>query len=294
VNTSVAATAPSANFLALLEAGRLVVAPGVFDGLSARVVEQAGFEAVYVSGGAIARSSGVPDLGLLTMHEMLARIREVVDAVRVPVIADADTGYGNPLNVIRTVHEYERAGVAALHIEDQETPKRCGHYDEGAALIRPEAMVQKLRAALDARGAGGPAIIARTDARAGLGLDEAIRRARLYAAAGADMIFVEAPRSRAEIAAIAAAIRAPLLLNMFAGGKTPLLSAAEVERYGYRVMIVPSDLQRAALRAMQEVARALRRDGSSAAVLDRLAGFDERDAVVDLPRHQALAAEYAD
>jgi 2-methylisocitrate lyase-like PEP mutase family enzyme len=144
---------PSPRFERLMAAGKLVLAPGVFDGLSARIAEQAGFEAVYVSGGAIARSSGVPDLGLLSMHEMLARIREVVDAVSIPVIADADTGYGNPLNVARTVAELRRLGVAALHLEDQVTPKRCGHYDN-KALISTDEMAQKLRAALHARGDG--------------------------------------------------------------------------------------------------------------------------------------------
>jgi 2-methylisocitrate lyase-like PEP mutase family enzyme len=285
------ASSPSAHFARWIEARKLIVAPGVFDGLSARVAQRAGFEAVYVSGGAIARSTGVPDLGLLSMHEMLARIREVVDAVAVPVIADADTGYGNPLNVARTVTELRRLGVVALHLEDQVTPKRCGHYDK-KALIPTEEMVQKLRAALHARGDGGPAIIARTDARAVLGLDAALERARAYVAAGADMLFVEAPQSREEIEAIARAVDAPLLINMFSGGKTPLVSAAELERYGYRLMIVPSDLQRAALCAMQRVAHALHRDGSSSAVMDLLAGFDERDTIVDLPRYQAMESEY--
>jgi 2-methylisocitrate lyase-like PEP mutase family enzyme len=283
---------PSPHFAQLMAAGKLVIAPGVFDGLSARVAQQAGFEAVYVSGGAIARSTGVPDLGLLSMHEMLARIREVVDAVSLPVIADADTGYGNPLNVARTVAELRRLGVAALHLEDQVTPKRCGHYNN-KALISTEEMVQKLRAALHARGEAGPAIIARTDARAVEGFEAALRRARAYAAAGADMLFVEAPESREEIASIARSVDAPLLINMFSGGKTPVLSADELQSFGYRLMIVPSDLQRAALRAMQRVAEVLRRDGSSSAAMEMLAGFDERDAIVDLPRYQALEADYA-
>ncbi len=267
-----------------------VVAPGVYDGLSARVAAAAGFSALYCSGGAVARSTGVPDLGLLSMTEVLQRVREVVDASPLPVIADADTGYGNALNVVRTVREFERVGAAAIHLEDQVSPKKCGHY-VGQELISAAEMVQKLHAALDTR--REMLIIARTDARGRLGLDEAICRARLYAEAGADLVFIEAPLSREEIESIARSVSAPLLINMFEGGKTPLLPAAELARMGYRVMIVPSDLQRAAIKAMELVAETLLRDGSSAAVRDRLASFAEREDVVDLNGWNSVEQRYA-
>ena len=267
-----------------------VVAPGVYDGLSARIAAAAGFSALYCSGGAVARSTGVPDLGLLSMTEVLVRVREVVDATELPIIADADTGYGNALNVARTVREFERIGAAAIHLEDQVSPKKCGHYS-GQELISAEEMVQKLHAALDTR--YEMLIIARTDARGQAGLEEAIRRGRLYAEAGADLVFIEAPTSREEIEEIARSVSAPLLINMFEGGKTPLIPAEDLAEMGYRLMIVPSDLQRAAIKAMQEVAQVLRRDGSSAAVRDRLVSFVEREQVVDLERWSRLEHQYA-
>ncbi len=271
---------------------RLLIAPGVFDGLSARIAAAAGFEALYASGGAIARSAGVPDLGLLSFSEVLARLREIVDATDLPVIADADTGYGNALNVLRTVREFERLGVAALHLEDQVSPKKCGHY-AGKEVIAAEEMVGKLRAAQDARRDSDLIIIARTDARAVEGLDAAIRRANLYAQAGADVIFVEAPESEEELQTIAREVRAPLLVNMFQGGRTPLVAPDIVAGMGYRVMIVPSDLQRAAIRAIQEAAAAIKATGTAAGTGSRLAGFDERDALVDLAGWRRREAVYA-
>ena len=275
----------------LLAGDRIVVAPGVYDGLSARIAAAAGFEALYCSGGAVARSTGVPDIGLLTMSEVLSRLREVVDATSLPVIADADTGYGNAVNVVRTVREFERLGAAAIHLEDQVAPKKCGHY-AGQRLISAEEMVHKLRAAIDTR--REMLIIARTDARGQAGLAEAIRRGRLYAEAGADIVFIEAPRSREEIETVARSIDAPLLVNMFEGGRTPLIPAADLAAMGYRVMVVPSDLQRAAIRAMRTVAEVLQRDGSSSAVREWLAGFGERDAIVDLQGWTELDERYGD
>ena len=233
----------------------------------------------------------MPDLGLLTMTEVLARLREVVDSTDLPVIADADTGYGNALNVIRTVREFERLGAAAIHLEDQLAPKKCGHYS-GQQLISAEEMVQKLRAAIDTR--REMLIIARTDARGQAGLEEAIRRGRMYADAGADIIFIEAPTSREEIETIARSFTEPLLINMFEGGRTPLIPAGELAAMGYRLMIVPSDLQRAAIRAMQVTAEALRRDGSSAAVRDQLAPFAARDAIVNLAGWTEIDSRYAE
>lgn len=266
----------------LLARKRLLLAPGAFDGLSARLVEEAGFEAVYLSGGSVARSTGVPDLGLMTMAEVIERARQIVSAVQIPVIADADTGYGNALNVVRTVREFERAGVAAIHIEDQVTPKRCGHL-EGKEVISLEEMVGKLRAALEARTDNDFAIIARTDARAVHGLDEAIQRGKAFAALGADAVFIEAPESEKELETIARSIgEVPLMVNMFKGGKTPLLPASRLEEMGYRIAIFPSDTQRAAIHAMKEALAVLQRDGSTEAIDDRLTTFKERDRLVGL------------
>jgi len=282
---------PTARLRELLAREELLVAPGVFDGLSARLAERAGAEAVYASGGAIARAAGYPDLGLLGVGEVLARLTQIAEAVSMPVIADADTGYGNALNVQRTVRAFERAGVAALHLEDQESPKRCGHY-EGKTLVPTAEMVGKLRAALEARSDPDLVIIARTDAIAVEGLVPALARAEAYAEAGADVLFVEAPESEAQIEAIAERLPGPKLINVFRGGKTPLLPSARLAALGYRVAILPSDLQRAAIRAMDETLEAIRRDGNAAAVDDRLATFAERDAIVGLAEYQALDARY--
>ena len=247
----------------LLAAGRLLVAPGVYDGLSARIAEQAGFEVLYVSGGAVARSMGLPDVGLVSLTETAKRVEEIRAVTSGPLVVDADTGYGNELNVIRTVRTLERAGAAAIHLEDQVTPKKCGHY-QGHQLIEAEAMVRKIRAALDARQDPNLLIIARTDARSAVGLEEAIRRGRLYFEAGAEIIFIEAPRSEAELERIGQELAGiPLLVNMFHGGKTPLVPKARLEALGYRLMIVPSDLQRAAIWGMQRAARLLRERGET-------------------------------
>ena len=276
----------------LLARKRLLLAPGAFDGLSARLVEEAGFEAVYLSGGAVARSTGVPDVGLMTMSEVIERARQIVSAVQIPVIADADTGYGNALNVVRTVREFERAGVAAIHIEDQVTPKRCGHL-EGKEIISLEEMVGKLRAALEARADNDFAIIARTDARAVHGLDDAIQRGKAFARLGADAVFIEAAESEKELETIARSIReVPLMVNMFKGGKTPLLPASRLEEMGYRIAIFPSDTQRAAIYAMKEALAVLKRDGSTAAIDDRLTTFKERDRIVGLGEWEKLEERY--
>jgi 2-methylisocitrate lyase-like PEP mutase family enzyme len=282
---------PSTRLRALLAAGDVVVAPGVWDGLSARLTAAAGFPAVYATGGGIARSLGYPDLGLLSLAEIVARLANVVEHAGVPVIADADTGYGNALNTRRAVREFERAGVAALHLEDQTFPKRCGHYDDKAVVPAGE-MVQKLRAARDAMTDGDLVLIARTDALAVEGLEGAIARAQAYAEAGADVIFVEAPVSVEQIETIARRVPQPKLINMFQGGKTPLLPAARLGALGYRIVIIPGDLQRAAIRAMQDVLAAIARDGSSAALADRMASFKERESVVDTDGWLARGAEY--
>ena len=266
----------------LASTGQLVL-PGVYDGLSARVAEQAGFEAVYVSGGAIARSTGIPDLGLLSMTEVRDQVGLICDAVDVPVVVDIDTGYGNALNVYRTVKEFTRLGVAAFQLEDQVTPKKCGHY-AGKALVSPGEMAGKIAAALEVRGEDGPLLIARTDAVATEGLDAAVERARRYAAAGADILFVEAPTDREQIEAVANALSGhTLLINMFEGGRTPVVPPDELAALGYRVVIVPSDLQRAAIHAMQRAAGELRERGNTSAISDRLTTFDDRDVLIGKP-----------
>ena len=263
----------------LIGGDEIIVAPGVYDGMSARLVQRAGFAAVYATGGGIARSMGYPDLGLLGLTEVADRLSVIVEHAGVPVIADADTGYGNTLNVRRTIREFERAGVAALHLEDQTFPKRCGHLDDKTVVPRGE-MVQKLRAARDAASDADLVLIARTDAIAVEGLEAAIERALAYAEAGADVIFVEAPTSEAQMETIARRVSAPKLLNMFQGGKTPLVPLDRLRALGYRIVIIPSDLQRAAIRAMQDVLTAIRRDGNSRALADRMATFTEREAIV--------------
>jgi len=266
----------------MLGSGTIVVAPGAFDGLSARLVAQAGFPAVYASGGAIARSAGVPDLGLISPDEIAARLVQIVEAVGVPVIADADTGYGNALTAQRAARAFERAGVAAFHLEDQAFPKKCGHYDD-KSLVPAAEMVQRLRAVRDALHDPDFVVVGRTDAIAVEGFAAAIDRAGAYIEAGADVIFVEAPTSAEEIAAIARLLPGYKLINMFHGGKTPLLPAARLQALGYHVVIIPSDTQRAAIRAMQRVLATIARDGSAAAMIDDLASFREREAAVDTP-----------
>ncbi len=263
-------------FKSMLGGSAIVVAPGAFDGLSARLVEQAGFPAVYASGGAIARSTGVPDIGLITPDEIVRRLAEMVETVGVPVIADADTGYGNALTAQRAARAFERAGVAAFHLEDQTFPKKCGHYDDKALVPDPDFIV-----------------IGRTDAIAVEGYAAALDRAAAYLEAGADMIFVEAPTSEKEIADIAQRLPGYKLINMFHGGKTPLLPASRLQELGYHVVIIPSDTQRAAIKAMQRVLATIARDGSAAAMIDDMASFKDREAVVDTAGYLARDRRYS-
>ena len=223
---------------ALLQREPMVVAPGAYDCITARLIEQAGFCAVYMTGAGTAAALGYPDFGLVTMSEMVGNAGRIADAVNVPVIADADTGYGNELNVVRTVGAFEKSGVAGIHIEDQEFPKKCGHL-EGKAVIPREDFAAKIRAAATARRDQDFLIIARTDARAVAGLDEAVARANAALAAGADMAFVEAPQTLEEVAAVPRLVNGPCLLNVVRGGKTPDLDLHEAEAMGYRLAIVP-------------------------------------------------------
>lgn len=231
----------AARFRELMWRDGMVVAPGAYDCITARLIERAGFDAVYMTGAGTAATLGYPDFGLVTMSEMVANAGRIAAAVELPVIADADTGYGNELNVVRTVREYETAGVAGIHIEDQGFPKKCGHLEDKAIVPR-EDWLAKIRAAAQSRRNRDFTIIARTDARAVAGLDEAIARANAAIEAGADMAFVEAPQTLEEVAAVPRQVRGPCLLNVVRGGKTPDLDLREAERMGYKLAIVPGML----------------------------------------------------
>ncbi|HSF57902.1 MAG TPA: oxaloacetate decarboxylase [Candidatus Binatia bacterium] len=277
-----------------LKGDELLVAPGCFDGLSARLVEEAGFAAAYLSGGAVARSMGIPDIGLVTMSEVIERAAQVVAAVKIPVIADADTGYGNAINLVRTVREFERTGVAAIHIEDQITPKRCGHLD-GKEVIPLAEMENKLEAALASRVDPDFCIIARTDARGVNGFDDAIERGRAFARLRVDAVFVEAPQSETELEAIPRALPdVPLLVNVFKGGKTPLLPVARLQQMGYRIAIYPSETQRAGIYAMRMALGLLKREGTTETMDAALTTFKERDQIVGLNDWQRLERQYLD
>jgi carboxyvinyl-carboxyphosphonate phosphorylmutase len=271
----------------MLEAPGIIVAPGAYDGFSAHLIERAGFEAVYMTGAGTAGSHlGMPDLGLATMTEMANHARHLAFAVSIPLIADADTGYGNALNVVRTVHEYEGAGVAGLHLEDQVAPKKCGHL-AGKQVIPAREFAEKIRAAAENRTDPDFVIIARTDARAVTGLDDAIERAHLYREAGADVIFVEAPQTEDEIERIAREVRAPLLANMVQGGRTPSVKFSELERLGYKIVIYPGLCMAAAIQAIEDALRRLREretdwhDGAMLSPLEvfKKVGFDRWAAI---------------
>lgn len=274
----------------MLSAGYHVV-PGAFDVLTARLVNAAGFAAVYLTGGGYSRSNGYPDIGLVTMTEVTQWISRTVDAVDIPVIADMDAGYGNALNVIRSVREYEKTGVAGFHLEDQVSPKKCGHY-EGKQVVTKAEMVGKIKAAADTRRDADMVIIARSDARAIEGLPAAIERVNAYLEAGADVGFVEAPQSREELAAVARQLKKPSLVNIFEGGKTPVLPARELEQMGHRIGIYPSQTHRAAIAAAKKVLAVLKRDGDTEAVEAELATFMDREEAVNSKHWRELETKY--
>ncbi|MGE0725461.1 MAG: oxaloacetate decarboxylase [Alphaproteobacteria bacterium] len=245
---------------ALLQRNGLTVAPGAYDCITARMIAQAGFDAVYMTGSGTAASLGYPDYGLVTMSEMADNAGRLAGAVDIPVVADADTGYGNELNVVRTVQEYERRGVAGLHIEDQGFPKKCGHLED-KTIVPLDDYLAKIRAAAAARSNPDFVVIARTDSRAVMGFEEAIRRANASLAAGADMAFVEAPQTLEEVAAVPKLVNGPCLLNMVWRGKTPLAPVADVERMGYRLAIMPSILFRSVMGLCEAMLTELRETG---------------------------------
>ncbi len=265
--------------------------PGAYDTLTARLVEAAGFEAVYLTGGGYSRANGYPDLGLLTLGENVRFVGMTADAVAIPVIADADTGYGNALNVIRTVREFEKAGVAAFHLEDQVSPKKCGHY-EGKEVIGMAEMVGKIHAAVDTRQDPDLVIIARSDARAVEGLQAAIDRVNAYLEAGADVGFVEAPQNVDELRIVGREVGGPALVNVFEGGKTPMLPASELAAMGFRLGIYPSQTHRAAIRAAQRVLQVLKEDGDTRRIEGDLATFAAREDTVGTARWRALEEKY--
>lgn len=270
-----------------MEGSRLVSAPGVYDALSARLAAQEGFQAVHASGGSVVRSMGLPDLGLADLSEMTARYAQIVQAVAVPVIADGETGFGNEQNTHRAVRALEAAGVAAIHIEDQVFPKRCGLY-AGVQLIEAAMMVAKLTAALAARTKPELVIIARTDAKAVEGLQGAIDRARHYVEAGADMIFVEGLQTAADCEEAGRAIAAPKLLNAAPPGMPLPLPADRLAELGYRIAVYPADLQCAAIAAMKNCLKAIKQYGHANPSDIALASLQERDELVDLATWQAI------
>jgi 2,3-dimethylmalate lyase len=284
----------AARLRALLDSGQTIVAPGAFDPLAARLVEEAGFPAVYMTGfGTSAALIGRPDVGLLTMTEMADNAARIAACVDIPVLADADTGYGNPLNVIRTVAAYEAAGVAGIHIEDQVAPKKCGHM-EGKLVIPAEEMAAKVRAAVEARAQPEFVIVARTDARAVEGFERALERARAYRAAGADALFIEAVSTEAEAEAAARAFPdVPLLFNWAEGGKTPQLGLDRLRELGYRIVIFPISTLLAATAAMRRVLREIATAGTPAAVLPELPAFGEFLNFIGLPEVRDAEQRYA-
>ncbi|WP_191243200.1 isocitrate lyase/PEP mutase family protein [Amycolatopsis deserti] len=288
-------SAPRKRLRELLAAPGPLVAPGAYDALTARLIEQAGFDVVYMTGfGTTASLIGRPDVGLLTGTEMVDNARRIVAAVDVPVIADADTGYGNALNVVRTVQAYEQAGVAGIHLEDQVSPKKCGHLS-GKAVIPREEMVGKLRAAVAARRDPDFVLIARTDAAAVHGLADAIDRARAYAEAGADLLFVEAPTSEADLATVARELSgvAPLVFNWAEGGRTPPLSLQRIRELGFSLVLYPIGTLLAATAGVRALLDTVRRDGTPAAALPGLPLFGEFTDLIGLPEVSDLEARFA-
>jgi 2,3-dimethylmalate lyase len=286
---------PRARLRELIGGSAPLVAPGAYDALSARLIEQAGFDAVYMTGfGTTASLIGRPDVGLLSGAEMVDNARRIVSAVDVPVIADADTGYGNAINVVRTVQLYEQAGVAGIQLEDQVMPKKCGHMS-GKLLVGADEMVGKLRAAVEARRDPDLLIIARTDAVAVTGVDDAIARARSFADAGADVLFVEAPTSEDDIVRVAKELRnvAPLVFNWAEGGKTPPLSLERITELGFSLVIYPIGTLLAATAGIRALLATLKAEGTPVSALPGLPAFDEFTDLIGLPEVQRLEERFS-
>jgi len=285
---------PTKSLRKILAEEKTILVPGAYDALSAKILKQAGFRVVYMTGSGVTASlTGMPDVGILTMTEMVNQARNIVTAIDMPLICDADNGYGNPINVIRTVKEYERAGVAGIHIEDQVAPKKCGHF-EGKQVIPAEEMVKKIEAAVYTREDEEFLLIARTDARSVKGLDEALKRARLYAEAGADMIFVEAPQSVDELKTISDKLSdISLLVNMVEGGKTPVLPFEDLKEMGFTIVLYPTSSIRAVARTLQELAVHLCRHQDTKKFETRLVTFEGRNKITNLAHIKELEKKFA-
>lgn len=283
---------PKTRIHRILEEERALAFPGVYDALGAKLVEQAGFPLTFISGYSVAATQlGLPDFGYLTQTEMVATAKRVCTAVTIPVLIDADTGYGNALNVIRTVHELIGAGAAGMFLEDQVWPKRCGHM-KGKRVIPVEEQVQKIRAAVDARAGRDFFIVARTDARQIHGLDAAIERCHRYHEAGADALFVEAPQNVAELAQIGRSLPKPLVANMLEGGVTPLLPKSELDALGFQLIVCPLTGLYASAKAMQEMFALIKATGSTQSALDRLLTFQAFHKLIDLESYYTLDERY--
>lgn len=280
----------------LLAREKILPAMGGYDALSAKLIEQAGGEVVYMSGSSVSTSThGYPDVGLTTLTEMVTRARQMVNIVDVPVICDADTGYGNPINVMRTVKEYESAGVAGIHIEDQTFPKKCGHFD-AKSVIPTEEMVQKIRAATDARDDDDFVIIARTDAVAVTGFEDAVDRGYEFLDAGADVLFIEALTSETELRRVCEEFEddgVPLLANMTEGGQTPLFTAQEFEDMGFDIVLYPATGFKAAARALRDVYKAIVETGTQKGVMDELVTWEGRNDITGLGEIVELEQKYS-
>ena len=278
----------------LVAQNRPLVMGGVYDGLTARLADQAGFEVLFMGGFSVAATLlGEPDFGYLTQTEMADAARRVCRLTRRPVLVDADTGYGNPLNVLRTVELYHAAGAAGLFLEDQVWPKRCGHM-QGKQVVERREWLSKLRAVISERGSHDLFLVARTDARAAIGLDEAIARGQAARDLGVDAVFVEAPESVAELERIAKAIPGPKVANMVEGGRTPLLPPDELHALGFDLIVTPLAALLSAARAVRDAYAELRTRGTMRGALDRLLSFDEFNALIDLERHYALERRFRD
>lgn len=277
----------------LFQTGKMIVAPGAHDALTAKIIGKTGFDAVYMTGyGQAASHLGNPDVGLLTMSEMVARASAIVEAAGVPVIADADTGFGNAINVRRTVREYEKAGVAVIQLEDQVMPKKCGHM-LGRQVNPKEEMVGKIKAAADARMDDDFMIMARTDARTIMGIDEAIERGLAYQEAGADIIFIESPESKEEMVMINKAIKVYTLANMVEGGRTPMLPNQELEALGYNLVIYPTASTYLTTKAMLTLMETLKKEGTTATMIPEMVTFSEFNDLIGLTEIRALEAKYS-
>lgn len=275
-----------------LQEGPIVTAPGAYDAITARLVQKAGFSAVYMTGSGVSMSLlGVPDLGIVSYAEMLDRVEQIAGSVDLPLIVDGDTGYGGVLSVIRTVKGFEARGASAIQIEDQQDPKRCGH-EFGRRLLPAKEMVDKIRAALDARTDADFLIIARTDARTVEGLDRAIERALMYQEAGADVIFVESPESVAELERIASSFSVPAMANMVEGGRTPVLSAPDLGKIGFRLVIFPNSLTRLFCRSGTEMLSALKSTGTTDSFKDRMLTHGQLWDLFDVRSWEALERRY--